>query len=54
MKASGPRDPMFHPVDPARNMLHIYTVFLKFWLRQDFGAALDRLLGGSAPVPRHP
>jgi hypothetical protein len=52
VRAWGPRDPMFHPVDPARNMLHIYTVFLKFWLRQDFGAALDRLLDGSAPVPR--
>jgi hypothetical protein len=45
VNASGPQDEMFHTVDPARNMLHIYTVFLKFWLRQDFGAALDRLLG---------
>jgi hypothetical protein len=35
---------MFLPVDPARNSLHIYTAFLKFWKRQDFGAALDRLL----------
>lgn len=44
VNASGPLDPMFEPVDPARNSLHIYTVFLKFWLRQDFGKALDRLL----------
>jgi hypothetical protein len=42
--ASGPHDPMFEAVDPARNSLHIYTVFLKFWLRQDFGRALDLLL----------
>ena len=44
--ASGPQDPMFEPVprDPARNSMHIYTVFLKFWERKDFGAALDRLL----------
>ncbi len=51
VKASGPLDPMFHAVDPARNMLHIYTVFLKFWLRQDFGAALDRLLDREAQAP---
>ena len=42
--ASGPRDPMFEQADTAMNTLHIYTVLLKFWLRQDFGAALDRLL----------
>jgi hypothetical protein len=42
--ASDPHDPMFLPVDPARNCLHIYTVFLKFWQTHDFGAALDRLL----------
>lgn len=44
VNASGPHDEMFLPVDPARNSLHIYTAFLKFWKRQDFGAALDRLL----------
>jgi hypothetical protein len=44
VNAAGPLDEMFHAVDPARNSLHIYTVFLKFWLRQDFGATLDRLL----------
>ncbi|MCB2075644.1 MAG: hypothetical protein H6917_16255 [Novosphingobium sp.] len=42
--ATGPLDPMFEPVDPARNSLHIYTVFLKFWLKHDFGRAVDRLL----------
>lgn len=51
--ASGPLDPMFEPVDPARNCLHIYTNFLKFWRRQDFGGALDRLLetGGNPGFP---
>jgi hypothetical protein len=44
--ASGPLDPMFEPVvaDPARNCLHVYMVFLKYWRRRDFGAHLDRLL----------
>jgi hypothetical protein len=28
----------------ARNVLHVYTVFLKYWLRHDFGEALERLL----------
>jgi len=44
--ASGPDDPMFLPVDPARNCLHVYNVFLKYWLRRDFGAHLDRLIAG--------
>src|SRR5262249_46323369 len=35
VNAGGPQDEMFLPVDPARNSLHVYTVFLKFWLRQD-------------------
>ena len=45
-EAQGPHDPMFEPVaaDPARNSLHIYTVFLKYWHRHDFGAAVERLL----------
>lgn len=42
--ATGPRDPMFLPVENARNTLHVYTVFLKFWRRQDFGHTLERLL----------
>jgi hypothetical protein len=44
VNASGPHDPMFLPVDPARNCLQVYTTFLKFWHKQDFGAHLDRLL----------
>jgi hypothetical protein len=42
--ASGPLDPMFMAVDPARNSLHIYTVFLKFWRRYDVGGAVRELL----------
>jgi hypothetical protein len=30
--------------DPARNCLHIYTVFLNLWQQRDFGAKLDELL----------
>lgn len=45
VNASGPRDPMFDPVDPARNCLTVYTNFLSHWHRADFGAHLDRLLG---------
>ncbi len=48
VNATGPRDRMFEPVDPARNCLHIYTNFLMFWHRQDFGGALDWLLAGGA------
>jgi len=43
VNASGPYDPMFHPVDPARNCTRVYTNFLKHWHREDFGAALDKL-----------
>ncbi|MDE2405024.1 MAG: hypothetical protein KGM17_10190 [Sphingomonadales bacterium] len=39
-----PLDPRLHGNDPARNCLHVFTVWLKFWHRHDFGAALDRLL----------
>ncbi len=42
--ASGPLDPIFHGVDPARNSLHIYTMLLKYWRRRDFGAHLDQML----------
>lgn len=37
-RASGPHDAMFEPVDPARNCLHVYSVFLKLWQREDIGA----------------
>ena len=48
-EAEGPYDPMFEidPTGAPRNVLHVYTVFLKLWRREDFGAALDRLLVGS-------
>jgi hypothetical protein len=42
--ATGPLDPVFERSDPARNCLHIYTVFLNLWQQRDFGAKLDELL----------
>lgn len=42
--ASGPHDAMFRSVDPARNCLSVYTVFLQHWLREDFGALVQQLL----------
>jgi hypothetical protein len=42
--ATGPRDPVFLRSDPARNCLHIYTVFLRLWQARDFGACLDKLV----------
>ena len=45
--ASGPLDPIFLRSDPARNCLHIYTVFLNLWQQRDFGAKLDTLLARS-------
>jgi hypothetical protein len=44
--ASGPLDPMLEPVamDPARNSMHIYAVFLKFWRKYDVGGAVRELL----------
>jgi hypothetical protein len=46
VNASGPLDPMFAPVavDPARNSMHIYAVFLKFWRKYDVGGAVLELL----------
>ncbi len=46
-KLSGPQDPALEPValDPARNSMHIYAVFLKFWHRYDAGGAVHELLG---------
>jgi len=41
---AGPLDPAILAIDPARNQLHIYTVFLKFWRRADIGGCLDRVL----------
>jgi hypothetical protein len=42
--ATGPHDTIFRRSDPARNCLHIYTVFLNLWRTRDFGASLDWLL----------
>jgi len=42
--ASGPLDPIFRTSDPARNNLHILSLVLCLWQRQDFGAILDRVL----------
>ena len=42
--AASARDQIFLRSDPARNCLHIYTVFLRLWRTRDFGASLDRLL----------
>ncbi len=46
IKASGPFDPMFEPIaiDPARNSMHIYAVFLGFWRKYDVGGAVRELL----------
>ena len=46
VRASGPLDPMLEPVamDPARNSMHIYAVFLKFWRKYDLGGAVRELL----------
>ena len=46
INASDPRDPMFDPVevDPARNSMHIYSVFLGFWRKYDVGGAVRELL----------
>ncbi|MEO7738594.1 MAG: hypothetical protein ABIS10_04765 [Novosphingobium sp.] len=44
--AAGPLDPMLEPVavDPARNSMHIYGVFLGFWRKYDVGGAVRELL----------
>ena len=43
---AGPQDPALEPValDPARNSMHIYAVFCKFWHRYDAGGAVRELL----------
>lgn len=43
-EASGPHDPAILAIDPARNCLHVLTVFLKLWERRDFGARIRALL----------
>jgi len=46
VNATGPYDPMFHAVDPARNCRQVYVNFLQQWRRMDFGACVDRLVAG--------
>jgi hypothetical protein len=46
VNASGPHDPMFLDVDPARNCRQVYVNFLQHWRRMDFGGCVDRLLAG--------
>lgn len=48
--ASGPYDPMFEPVevDAARNCRQVYVNLLQYWRRRDFGAVMDRLVGGGS------
>ncbi|MCT2399045.1 hypothetical protein [Novosphingobium mangrovi (ex Huang et al. 2023)] len=43
-EASGPHDPAILAIDPARNCLHVLTVFLKLWERRDFGRRIRALL----------
>jgi hypothetical protein len=43
LEASGPRDPIIQDVDPARNCLHVYTVFLNLWRTGGIGDCLDRM-----------
>jgi hypothetical protein len=43
-RASSPLDPVMHQNEMARSFLHVFTAFLNLWQKQDFGAALDRVL----------
>lgn len=43
-QASGPQDAAILAIEPARNCLHVLTVFLKLWERRDFGARVRALL----------
>jgi hypothetical protein len=57
VSAAGPRDPMILACDPARNCLHIYTVFLNLWRTGEIGARLDDVLaragGARRPLTAH-
>ncbi|MBB4858739.1 hypothetical protein HNO88_002065 [Novosphingobium chloroacetimidivorans] len=53
--ASGPRDPAFGQHDSARNQLHILTMFLDLWSRNDFDRVIDDVLRSQAdPRPERP
>lgn len=51
LTAAGPHDPMILGVDPARNCLHIYAVFLQLWRRGEIGSGLDGVLAAAAAEP---
>lgn len=42
-EASGPRDPALLAIEPARNCLHVLTVFLKLWEARDIGGRIASL-----------
>lgn len=42
-EASGPQDPTVLAIEPARNCLHVLTVFLKLWEARGLGARAKRL-----------
>jgi hypothetical protein len=44
LDASGSRDPRIVACDPARNCLHVYTVFLELWRSGNIGSCLDQAL----------
>lgn len=43
-QAAGWLDPIIQSIDPARNSLHIYTMYLKTWHARDFGARVEQVL----------
>ena len=43
-EASGPRDPALLAIEPARNCLHVLTVFLKLWEARDIGGRVGRIV----------
>lgn len=40
---AGPRDPAVLAIEPARNCLHVFTVFLKLWERRGLGERIAKL-----------
>jgi hypothetical protein len=43
MTVSSPHDSRLLAIEPARNCLHVYTVFLKLWLERDITSRISRL-----------
>lgn len=43
---SGPHDPQVLAIEPARNTLHVFTVFLKLWHARDLGGVVSDVLTG--------